>query len=127
MICCATSSAESSSTLTSNSSTMTCSSTVSTSSVSTSSAVVAGAGALPEPAASDAASVNSGEEVDDGAGEPVALLGRVGAAPAVGDGERQRRPQVQSVGDGLLKVVLARSYFGTVLANWPGEVVKSKP
>lgn len=35
-----------------------------------------------------------GKQLDDGAGEPVALVGRVGASPVVLDGEGEGGPEV---------------------------------
>lgn len=47
------------------------------------------------------------EELDDGAREPVALVGRVRAAPVVLHGEGQSRPEVQGEGDALFEGGLA--------------------
>jgi hypothetical protein len=47
------------------------------------------------------------EEIDDCTGEPVSLVGRVGTAPVVLNGEREGRPEVKGVSDGLLEVGLS--------------------
>lgn len=44
-----------------------------------------------------------GKELDDGAGEPVALVRRVGASPVVLDCEAQGRPEVEGEGDALFE------------------------
>lgn len=51
--------------------------------------------------------VQVGKEVDDGAGEPVALVGGVGTAPVVLDGEGERGPEVKGDGDALFELGLA--------------------
>jgi len=51
-----------------------------------------------------------GEEVDDCAGEPVALVGRVRAAPVVLDCEGEGRPEVEGDGYAALEAGLDLCY-----------------
>lgn len=53
-----------------------------------------------------------GEELDYGACEPVALVGRVGAAPVVLYREGQGWPEVEGVGDALFELALAGCWRG---------------
>jgi hypothetical protein len=57
-----------------------------------------------------------GEEVTDGAGEPVALCGTVLASPVAGDGDGEGRPEAQGVPDTEVELSLD-CFYGLLAAR----------